>query len=128
MKFFTGSESRKGREVPADVLPLPTAGRGGSFQPSRPATPPLPFPARRTDLGTSQEAAATRRPTLLARVDEMLRSFPDGLTDWEITTLLGEPDRRKPSISKRRQECHAVPTELTRLSPDGRPSTVWVLR
>lgn len=87
----------------------------------------------------------TQPITLRQRVQACLDAHPDGLTDWEITAALGLPDRRKPSVAKRRQECGAVPmadehwangigglvieqTVRTRPSPDGQPCIVWVAR
>ena len=87
------------------------------------------FPnVRADDPSTSHAAAAINRTTLRARVEQALRLNPDGLTDWEIVEALGEPDRKKPSIGKRRQECGAGDSGLRRLSPDGMECVVWVLR
>ena len=82
---------------------------------------------RRSDPATSHSAARVDHTGLRADVERVLREHRDGLTDWEITTLLGLPDRRKGSVVKRRAECGAVPTDLTRPSPDGRPCVVWRL-
>ena len=82
---------------------------------------------RASDPVTSHVAAKVERSTLRARVRQMLEQHPTGLTDWELTTLLGEPDRRKPSVAKRRQESGAVESGRTRKSPDGLPCVVWVL-
>lgn len=88
---------------------------------------------RATDPATSRAAAAIPRSTLRARVEDVLLAHPAGLTDWELVDLLGEPDRRKPSVTKRRQEAGAVPVvdlfgePVTRRSPFGCQATVWVL-
>lgn len=89
--------------------------------------PTLPFPARATDPQTSQSAAALGRVTLRVRVEQVLRANPQGLTDHEITDILGLPERRKPSCGKRRQEVGAVDTGLRRRSPDGLSVIVWAL-
>lgn len=82
---------------------------------------------RPSDPSTSHAAALPRRDTLRHRVELALRRHPSGLTDWEITDQLGLPDRRKPSVAKRRQELQAVDTGLTRKSPDAHDCTVWRL-
>jgi hypothetical protein len=97
------------------------------------AAPALPFPARASDPQTSHQAAALDRVTLRARVSHALTQnaiwAPEdgGLTDWEITHILRLPDRRKPSVAKRRQELGCVDTGTRRPSPDGRPTIVWRL-
>jgi hypothetical protein len=63
--------------------------------------------------------------TLRARVETELRRHPG--TDWELTERLGLPDRRKPSVAKRRQELHAIDTGRRRPSPDQSPCIVWRL-
>lgn len=94
---------------------------------------PLPPNVRRTDPVTSHEAAQSARMPMRKRIVLILKVYPDGLTDWELTRLLALPDRRKPSVAKRRQEVGAVPvlTEygdtVTRLSPDGYRCIVWKL-
>jgi hypothetical protein len=86
------------------------------------------FPnVRRTDPDTSRAAALPRRVTLRHRVEAVLRRNPAGLTDWEILARLDLPDRRKPSVAKRRQECGAVDTGRRRRSPDGHDCIVWSL-
>lgn len=78
------------------------------------------------DPDTSRVAAGIERVTLRSRVDRVLRELhPAGITDWELTDLLDLPERRKPSVAKRRQELGAVDTGLRRPSPDGTPCIVW---
>lgn len=90
-------------------------------------SPTLPFPARTTDPDTSQKAAALPRVTLREQVRCALTVHPEGLTDHEITAYLGLPDRRKPSVAKRRQEAGAIDTGLRRRSLDGCLCVVWAL-
>ena len=85
------------------------------------------YPARLDDPDTSHAAAALPRTTLRHRVEDALRAHPAGLTDWELTQVLELPDRRKPSVAKRRQEVAAVDTGLRRRSPDGNDCIVWRL-
>ena len=85
------------------------------------------FNVRASDPDTSREAADRDRNTLRARVRSTLRSYPGGLTDHELTAKLGLPDRRKPSVGKRRQECGAVDTGRRRPSPDDHLCIVWEL-
>ena len=86
----------------------------------------FPSNVRRSDPDTSRAAAVVPgRVTLRSRVAGVLRGHPAGLTDWEITARLGLPDRRKPSVAKRRQELAAVDTGRRRPSPDGLPCVVW---
>jgi hypothetical protein len=87
----------------------------------------LPFPARASEPDTSHQAAALDRVTLRARVHSVLERCPEGLTDWELTQMMGMPDRRKPSLAKRRGELGCIDTGRRRLSPDGRPMIVWTL-
>lgn len=87
----------------------------------------LPFPARATDPETSQRAAALQRVTLRQRVEAVLQANPQGVTDWELTDILGLPERRKGSCGKRRQECGAIDSGLRRRSPDGQSVIVWRL-
>lgn len=90
----------------------------------------LPFPpnVRRDDPVTSYEASGLNRNTLRARVLDTLERHPNGLTDHELTLAIGEPERRKPSVAKRRQEVGAVDTGERRLSADGCRCIVWTLR
>lgn len=87
----------------------------------------FPPAVRRSDPDTSRAASLPRRVTLRSRVDGVLRRHPDGLTDWELTELLGLPERSKPSVAKRRQELNAVDTGRRRMSPDGHDCIVWAL-
>jgi hypothetical protein len=89
--------------------------------------PALPFPARTTDPQTSHQAAALDRVTLRARVHSVLERCPEGLTDHEITAMLGMDDRDKGSCGKRRQECGAIDTGRRRPSPKGVACVVWAL-
>lgn len=90
----------------------------------------LPFPpnVRKGDPATSYEASALKRTTLRARVLDTLERHPNGLTDHELTLAIGEPERRKPSVAKRRQEVGAFDTGQRRTSPDGCACAVWSLR
>lgn len=71
-------------------------------------------------------------PPLIDLVDAALWHFGKrGATDWELTAALRLPDRRKGSVTKRRQELGAVPVivdgeVVKRLSPDGQWCTVWI--
>lgn len=89
---------------------------------------PSLFNVRLTDPDTAHTAAALRRVTLGQRVQAELARNPAGLTDWELTGRLGLPDRKKPTVGKRRQEAGAVDTGLRRRSPDGLECIVWTLR
>lgn len=80
------------------------------------------------DPETSHAAAALKRVTLRQRVELVLSRHPHGLTDYELTDLLGLDRHRKPSVGKRRQELLAVDTGLRRPSPDGQPCVVWALQ
>lgn len=80
---------------------------------------------RPSDPSTSHAAARARRVTLRSRVEEQLRLRPGGLTDWELCSSLGLPERRKPSVAKRRQEVGAVDSGRRRRSPDGHDCIVW---
>lgn len=90
----------------------------------------LPFPpnVRRDDPTTSYEASALKRTSLRARVLDTLERHPNGLTDHELTLAIGEPERRKPSVAKRRQEVGAVDTGQRRTSVDGCACIVWSIR
>lgn len=88
---------------------------------------PTLFNVRRTDPETSRVAAGIDRTSLRGQVFATLADHPDGLTDHELTELLGLPAHRKPSVGKRRQEVSAVDTGLRRPSPDGHPCVVWTL-
>lgn len=88
----------------------------------------LPFPARPSDPQTSQQAASVDRHNLRDRVRSILTEHPAGLTDHELTAALGLDPVQKPTVGKRRQECHAVDTGLRRPSPSGSPCVVWVIR
>lgn len=90
----------------------------------------LPFPpnVRNDDPATSYEASALKRNTLRARVLDVLERHPNGLTDWELCVALGESDRRKPSVAKRRQELDTTDTGARRASPDGLACIVWTVR
>lgn len=87
----------------------------------------LPPNVRATDPPTSRTAALVQRHSIRDRVRMVLESHPAGLTDWELTAALGLPDRRKPTVCKRRQELGAVDTGRTRPSPEGLPCIVWTL-
>jgi hypothetical protein len=82
---------------------------------------------RASDPETSRAAASLDRSSLKARVEAALLAVPGGLTDWELVDALGEKDRRKGSITKRRQELGAVDTGERRPSRDGLPTIVWRL-
>ncbi len=88
---------------------------------------PLFGNVRASDPDTSHAAAAIDRTSLRARVENVLRRYSPGLTDWEITAALGLDPHRKPSVGKRRQEVGAVDTGHRRPSPDGQPCAVWRL-
>lgn len=109
-------------------------GRGGSdgtgqdeVRPS-PSSPGAVKNARATDPDTSHRAAAIERGSLRERVRAVLEMHPDGLTDWELTDVLGLPAADKPAVGKRRQECEAVDSGARRPSPKGMACVVWVLR
>jgi hypothetical protein len=87
----------------------------------------LPFPARASDPDTSHQAAALDRVTLRARVHSVLERCPEGLTDFEITAMLGMDLADKPTCGKRREECGAIDTGRRRPSPKGNPCVVWAL-
>lgn len=87
----------------------------------------FPLPVRPSDPDTSQLAARLDRSSLRDRVAQALRLYPEGLSDWQLTDLLGEPAWRKPSVGKRREELGAVDTGRRALSPSGLPCVVWAL-
>jgi hypothetical protein len=87
----------------------------------------LPFPARASDPDTSHQAAALDRVTLRARVHSVLERCPEGLTDHEITAMLGMDSDDKPTVGKRRQELGAVDTGRRRPSRKGKACVVWSL-
>lgn len=62
-----------------------------------------------TFSATQREAGARDHTIDRERVRQLLVLHPEGLTDWDIADLLGEP-MRKPSLGKRRKdlECVAV--------------------
>jgi hypothetical protein len=85
--------------------------------------------ARRTDPATSHAAAELRPAARIRdrdRVLEMLRAWPDGLTDFELAQCLGG---QQTSLGKRRGELVRAglvrPTGLTRPSPSGARAMVW---
>lgn len=89
---------------------------------------------RPSDPRTSHAAADIERGSIRDRVRAALEAHPDGLTDWEILAVLGEPERRKGTVTKRRQECGAVPAlyagssdQVTRTTPFGCEAIVWQL-
>lgn len=88
--------------------------------------PPL-FNVRSSDPDTSHLAAVRPRSDswLQAEIRELL--LFTRMTDWELTTNLGLPAYRKPTVGKRRQEIGAVDTGERRPSPMGRPCVVWTL-
>ena len=86
----------------------------------------LPFPARTSDPQTSQTAASLERHSLRDRVRIVLAAS-DGYTDWELTDALGLDRSQKPTVGKRRQECHAVDSGVRRPSPMNSPCIVWKL-
>lgn len=88
---------------------------------------PTLFNVRPTDPETSHGVADLDRSTLRNQVRRTLTANPEGLTDWELTDLLGFEPRRKPSVGKRRQETGAIDSGRRRPSPDGHPCVVWVL-
>lgn len=95
---------------------------------------PAPLQVRADPLPTTVAAVKRDQVTLLERVRSALAAHPAGLTDWELTQVLGEPERRKPSVAKRRGECGAVPAlyagtsdHVTRKTPLGCEAIVWVL-
>jgi hypothetical protein len=91
--------------------------------------PSLFAPAVRPgDPVTSHRAAGRNRVTLRQRVLVELSRHPNGLTDWELVARLNLPDRRKPSVAKRRQEIGAIDTGRRRLSPDRHECVVWTLQ
>lgn len=82
---------------------------------------------RPSDPDTSHYAAALPRQSLAAAVRACLADHPHGLTDAELLTLLGLPERKRGSVAKRRHDCGARDTGRRRLSPDGNPMVVWAL-
>lgn len=82
---------------------------------------------RFTDPETSQLAAKLPRKGLALAVYECLADHPQGLTDAELLTKLGLPERKRGSVAKRRHDCGARDTGLRRPSPDGNPMVVWRL-
>lgn len=100
--------------------------------------PTAPLEVRPPQTDTQRRAhRPTDRQTLRAAVRAALLRHPDGITDWELTEFLGLPERDKPSVGKRRQECKAIPVYvrvgderrvMTRPSPTGSPCTVWTIR
>lgn len=93
------------------------------------AQPDLWSMARSTDPDTSWAAAAdalVNADTDRARVLEMHRAHPEGLTDFELAELMG---RQQTSVGKRRGELrdkglieHAG---FKRAAPSGSMSIVW---
>lgn len=98
--------------------------------------PVAPLERRPPATATQRQAARYDRQTLRSAVRAALLRHPDGITDWELTEFLGLPERDKPSVGKRRQECGARPVfvrvgderrVMTRPSPTGSPCTVWTV-
>lgn len=92
----------------------------------------LPPNVRLSDPVTSREAADVDRSIIRERVRAALLAHPEGLTDWQLVDALGADRTDKGSITKRRQECGAVPVlvdgePLYRPSPKGKRCTVWRL-
>lgn len=56
---------------------------------------------------TQIEAHRRDRRTDLERVRRVMLEHPEGLTDWDIADLLGEPER-KASLGRRRAQLGAV--------------------
>jgi hypothetical protein len=101
-----------------------------------PALPVFPYHdghvPRVSSSPTSTAAAASMVPTLgtkQARVLELLRSRPDGLTDDDLERLTGW---RHQTVSARRRELVladlAVDSGRTRRTSSGRSATVWISR
>ena len=88
---------------------------------------------RATDPITSREAADVERSTIRAAVRAALAAHPGGLTDWQLLEVLGRGAEDKGTVTKRRQECGAVPVlvaegePLCRPSPKGKRCIVWRL-
>lgn len=82
---------------------------------------------RATDPDTSRSAAVLPRSNRVEQVRQLLATFPNGLTDHEITVALGLAERKKPAVSKARYRTGAIDTGQRRPSPDGQPCTVWSL-
>lgn len=82
---------------------------------------------RATDPDTSRAAAVLPRSSRVEQARRVLESFPNGLTDFELTEALGLPERRKPSVAKARYRTGAVDTGVRRTSPDGCSCIVWRL-
>lgn len=84
---------------------------------------------RATDPTTSHQAATRAQGTAERdrdRVLAALRAHPEGLTDFQLSDLLG---RKQTSVGKRRGELRdaglVVATDLRRPSDTGSPSIVW---
>lgn len=73
---------------------------------------PWPDDARPTQVDTRDRYSDRER------VRRLLLEHPEGLTDWDIADLLGEP-LRKGTFCRRRAECGAVPVR----DADGEPVT-----
>ena len=82
---------------------------------------------RATDPDTSRAAAVLPRSNRVEQVRELLATFPNGLTDWQITEALGLPERKKPAVAKARYRTGAGDTGRRLPSPDGQPCIVWSL-
>jgi len=84
---------------------------------------------RPSDPATSHIAAAGSpgRDDVRRIVGEVLEAHREGLTDWELFTLTGLPERLRGSVVRRRLDFHPVDTGVRRLSPSGRPMIVWAL-
>lgn len=84
------------------------------------------YAARATDPETSQLAAQGDRRTDRQRAYAILSQFPDGLTDFELASMMG---RQQTSAGKRRHELMKAGlvefAEMWRPSPTGSPARVW---
>ena len=80
---------------------------------------------------TQRLAAARDRTTDLLRVKALMLEHPEGLTDWDIADLLGEPVR-KASLGRRRAQLGAEKVrdadgEPVKRTCHGSSCFVWVL-
>ena len=80
---------------------------------------------------TSHDAAAAAQHLALGRMDrlvEMLREHPDGLADFEGSTIMDlPPDTYRPLRGKLVKVGVVVNTGRTRETPSGRDAIVWAL-